>query len=467
MVPAAERNRLLLVRLISWIYWLLIFEGAIRKWVLPSQQKALFFLKDPLVLLVYFLAARMGFWSRPPPVLLLAVPLALVGAGIGILQIVFLDQSPLLVAYGWRNYFLYLPLAFVCQWVLRKQELEEIARRTLYLSVPMGLLCQLQVHAPASSPLNVGMGEDESAFVAFGVYGNIVRASGTFSAPLGQSLFVGSCVAFLLYFWMQPRCHRSMSLRSLWIVTVGVVTNLLVSGSRSAYLGALITLGFAVLGTGSPHHVRRVINVVVLLVLAGGVSWVLVTNVFPEVVDAMVTRWTGAAEAEGGFFMVRRIAYDMSQFWRVLDETPFLGFGLGSAGNAALRLGMGQIPYDAEAGWTRNVAELGPVIGLLYIAYRCGLLAFIGWRAQKAARQLRNPLPMILVGFLAPNLFYGLITGQGSVHGYVWLFAGFCLAASQVAHGQLQRRRSSLGLQPTLGRPEFHQLRVDAAGYTS
>lgn len=350
----------------------------------------------------------------------------------GISEVLVQDYPPFLVAYGWRNYFLYLPLAFLCERVFRKEELEEIGRRTLYLSVPIAPLCLLQARAPGSSPLNAGMGDEENAFQNLGVYGEIQRASGTFSSSLGQSLFVGSCVAFLLYFWMQPRSERSIGRRALWIVSVGVVANLLLSGSRSAFLGAMVTLCFGLAATATAGHLRRTMTVLVMLVLAGGIGGVLAAMVFPDVIEAMVTRWTGTTEGEGGFFMARRIAYDMAQFWLVRDDTPLWGFGLGSAGNAAARLGVAEIPYDAESDLTRHVAELGPVIGLFYIAYRWGLLAFLGSRAWKAARRLRDPMAMLLLAFLAPTLFYGFVTGQGTANGYVWLFAGFCLAASRI-----------------------------------
>ena len=44
----AELKRRRLIFLISTAYWLLIFEGVLRKWVAPEFQRALFFLRDPL-----------------------------------------------------------------------------------------------------------------------------------------------------------------------------------------------------------------------------------------------------------------------------------------------------------------------------------------------------------------------------------------------------------------------------------
>ncbi|VVM06539.1 hypothetical protein MAMC_01137 [Methylacidimicrobium cyclopophantes] len=460
ILPRAERNRLLLVRLITWIYWLLIFEGAIRKWLLPNYQKLLFFLKDPLVLLAYLLAARIEFWSRPSPMLLLAAPLALIGALIGIFGILQ-DQSPIMILYSWRNYFLYIPLAFLCERVLSAKEIEAIAKRTLFLSVLVAPLCLLQAHAPASSPLNAGLGEGENAFENLGVYGEIERASGTFSSSIGQSLFVGSCVAFLLSFWLRRPSERPIGPTAVWVVTLGVLVNLLLSGSRSAYLGAAVSVCAGLAAFASAGQLRRAIGTLMALVVAVGISGVLAAVAFPDVIEAMATRWTGANEGEGGFLMTSRIAYDMTQFWRVRDDTPLWGFGLGSASNAAGRLGMAELPYDAEADWTRHIAELGPVIGLFYMLYRFGLLAYLGVRSWKAARRLRSPLPMLLLSFIAPTLFYGLLTGQGTANGYGWLFVGFCFAASRLPKQAQLARDVGVRASPRSGGPDLQPGRIN------
>ena len=46
------------LRRLIWLYfWLLMFEGALRKWV-PPLSAPLLVVRDPLVLLIYFHAVR-------------------------------------------------------------------------------------------------------------------------------------------------------------------------------------------------------------------------------------------------------------------------------------------------------------------------------------------------------------------------------------------------------------------------
>jgi len=64
MMTARERGRRKLVALIMLVYVLLIFEGSIRKWMFPTLAQVLFFIRDPFVLIAYFLAFRHGFFPK-------------------------------------------------------------------------------------------------------------------------------------------------------------------------------------------------------------------------------------------------------------------------------------------------------------------------------------------------------------------------------------------------------------------
>jgi hypothetical protein len=87
---------------------------------------------------------------------------------------------------------------------------------------------------------------------------------------------------------------------------------------------------------------------------------------------------------------------------------------------------------SGESDWARNVLELGPVLGLLYIGLRIALVIALTRGAVIATRTASNPMPLLLLGFCVVLLLGGQITGQGSVHGFGWLHAGFCMAANRV-----------------------------------
>src|SRR5262245_27144640 len=64
--------------LVLAIFWVLVFEGALRKWVAPQFSQFIFFIRDPLVLLVYWYALRASVFRSGGPFLQIGLLLAVV-----------------------------------------------------------------------------------------------------------------------------------------------------------------------------------------------------------------------------------------------------------------------------------------------------------------------------------------------------------------------------------------------------
>src|SRR5260370_23611569 len=96
-----------------WLYfWLLLVEGALRKWALPRFSNPLLLIRDPVMLGIYYYAIKAHVFPRN----VWAVSLWT----IGILSIFAILDSPLfsylppkamveVTAYGFRTNFLHLP----------------------------------------------------------------------------------------------------------------------------------------------------------------------------------------------------------------------------------------------------------------------------------------------------------------------------------------------------------------------
>src|SRR5262245_55755380 len=114
--PARERARRRLVVTVFVVYLLLIFEGSIRKWVVPELGLLVFFIRDPFVLYAYSTAFLHNLWPRRSPWLLIFGAMALVGMLLGAVQLAQREAGAtevMLTIYGWRSYFLYPPLALL------------------------------------------------------------------------------------------------------------------------------------------------------------------------------------------------------------------------------------------------------------------------------------------------------------------------------------------------------------------
>ena len=68
------------------------------------------------------------------------------------------DLSPQLWILGVRNYFLYMPLAFIVARTFERDDIARLARLVAVLAVPIAFICVQQSLSPKGGWLNVGAG---------------------------------------------------------------------------------------------------------------------------------------------------------------------------------------------------------------------------------------------------------------------------------------------------------------------
>ena len=62
-IPARRRSKMSLLKKLFWLYFLLlIFEGALRKWVVPGFSAPLLLVRDPVAILIIIEAYRTNKW---------------------------------------------------------------------------------------------------------------------------------------------------------------------------------------------------------------------------------------------------------------------------------------------------------------------------------------------------------------------------------------------------------------------
>src|SRR4051812_25980890 len=94
------------------VYILVIFEGALRKWIFPQLSSALFFVKDPFVLYAYGLCFYYKLFPKKF-YFVLTIFLALLFYFLMSLQSLIIPFNVLAGIYGWRTYFFFAPMAFI------------------------------------------------------------------------------------------------------------------------------------------------------------------------------------------------------------------------------------------------------------------------------------------------------------------------------------------------------------------
>ncbi len=450
-VSSRERSRRAVVFLTLVVYLLAIFEGVLRKWLFPGLGQYLFFVRDPFVLLAYVIATKDHLWPRKSLPLRLGLIAGVLGGLVALLQLAlagFAQTDVLLAAYGWRNYFFYLPLAFLAGAQFRRADVFRLLKITLLLAAPLALLVFLQFRAPANAPINVGNAADSlSQFRGLGLDPDHTRPMGTFTSVSGEAMFLATAFAALLGVLLIPAKRRPIGGVTLLIGAIGIFSALAFSGSRYAFLHCgLAVLGAMALGLiarGSSLRWRALILPATVVTFA----LVLYPIVFPAGFASISNRFSTADEFEqqqfGGGGVFKRALSGMTAFVPLVKDVPALGYGLGYGGNASTLLGTtinGVSPLElAESDWSRHIVDLGPLFGCMFIVFRIWLTCWLLQRVLRHTRRSSDPLALLLFSFLLPELLFGQVTGHGTVNVYTWLFVGLCLASMRSA----RRRRGA------------------------
>ncbi len=450
--PARELARRRVVRLVLAVYLLAIFEGALRKYVLPGFGQYIFFIRDPLVAWAYLIATRWQLWPRGGVLWRVTQWAALLGVVLLILQIALgppSDLRLLLGVYGWRAYFFYTPLAFLVGATFERDDLLRLARQTLLLAVPISLLVAVQFFSPPGAPVNVGTAEDKLLqFQNLVVDAAHVRPAGPFSSNVGQGQFDTTAFAMLLAFVIMPSVRRRLGLPTLIMGGGAVLTCVALSGSRGTILQTAMILLFALPLALLVRDGATRMRAALLPIALGLGAVVLYPIVFPESFTAFMLRWTTAAHDESGIGGVfGRALIGFVDFARLTDAVPPLGLGLGFGGNAAVLLkatidGVQPGVY-AETDYARHMVDLGVVCGVAYIVFRFALVAWLLRQVVRATRRSGDTLPLMLFAYAGYVILIGQITGNGSINVYGWLFTGLCLAACRAAVGGMPVGRAA------------------------
>ena len=430
---SASRRARSLHRLKSfiWLYlFLLIFEGAVRKWIPPLSAPFLL-VRDPIAFIIWVGGVRLRIGN--PRAWISFYIFAWIITTLGLLQIIGDSISPLIILYGWRSYVLHIPVIIVLAEILNEEDLRKIGKWALLLSIPMTLLMATQYLAPASSFLNKGT-SDAGGQIA-GALGHI-RPAGTFSFITGPIGFIPLVAVATLWGVMQkgvvPR----------WLVlgaAVATIVAIPVSISRTiaimvgailivALIGAVIRGGIALRPERLPQIALTIFLGLLVIVGISQVPFVQgATNTF-------LTRWTQAQGGTGDNTALEGRAVSIfTDAFSPLSDVSALGTGIGSGSTVAASLkGQDLATFEyGEGALQREMYELGFFGGLLFITVRMGLTVFFILSSFNALHR-GYLLPWLLLVPAALCLAQGSLD-QATSQGFVVVTIGISFAALRVS----------------------------------
>jgi hypothetical protein len=436
-----ERQRRRMVTLVYVLFWLLVFEGSIRKYVVPQYGTYVFFIRDPFLMLLYLMALQAKVFRKPTTVLVVGMAFAALSIPLWFVQYMQypVDKGPLLAVYGWRNYFAYIPLMFVVPRIFAERDLKVFAHHVALGMLINAPLMMAQFASPGGHWLNAGVAEDTALqFKQLSVSSWHVRASGTFTGVIGPTHLTALAAAFTFASWARSSSKRLYSPPVLYVTAVCICLSLAFAGSRG---NILLVCGILAIGAMSSLLLRGGVQRTKMLVLPPSIAISFFTAypiLFPEAFKTFAERWTGANVHEGGsaeFGWISRFTGGILHPLGIYDEVPPTGFGLGLAGNAATILGVTidgrPLPYT-EVDWARQLVDLGPVIGTAFVIFRVAVGIMLVTNAIRATRRLSDPLPMTLGAYSGLVIAQDQITGNGTVCGFAWLVGGLATLAASV-----------------------------------
>jgi len=420
-----------LIKLGIWAYFLLIiFEGALRKWVFPGLSTPLLLIRDPLALWLIYLTWKRGLLTAN----FYLTTMVITGI-VGTFTTLFLGHGNFPIAiYGARIIMLHFPLIFVIGKIFDREDVIKLGQAILWMTAPMAILIALQFYSPQSAWVNRGVGGNIEGGGFSGALG-YMRPPATFSFTSGTSQFFSLAAGFIFYFWFYPqRINRLI----LFASTAGLLAAIPLSISRGLFYSIAVTLAFAVIATTrKPKYLGRM----VFAIIGGAIVLIALNNTsfFQTSTEAFTSRFEGATEHEGGIkgSLVDRYLGDLLLSFSGSSDLPFFGYGLGIGTNVGRLV---QPVLNIEHEWARVVGELGLLLGVTVIFIR---LALSGRLAIASYHKLLkgDPLPWMLLSYCFLNLPLGQ-WGQPTALGFGTLIGGLMIASlrssSNENHNNLQ-----------------------------
>lgn len=413
-----------LKQLILLYFYLLIFEGALRKWILPSLSGPLLIVRDPVAIAIIYYSFKNNV--RLPQIFVVCMQVLILLLGLlGLVQVINGIGSVGAFAFGMRTYFLHVPLILIIGAVFDEEDVRKIGRHALFTMGPMALLMVWQFESSPDAWINKTAG-DEVGFQISSALGRI-RTPGTFSFISGPVYYFPLIFAFVVDS-SQRRISRDAML--VQIAVAGLVLGMAVSGSRSLIASML----YVVAGLGLAYLIRPLslvgLKKLVLWAVVGVIA-ISATDIFKSGVEVLNARFDEANTfSGGGVDTISRVTEMFVEPFTWLVGSPFLGAGIGMGTLVGARLATGSVDFLlAEGEFGRVILECGPVCSLLYLAFRFGLVAFMLRESIRAAKQ-GNAMPMALFGAGAMGVLIGQ-WGQATSLGFAVLVGGLCIAATK------------------------------------
>jgi len=427
LIKSKKINRDTIYKNGVWLYlFLLIFEGAIRKWILPSLSSPLLLVREPIVIWLVLVGIKKGWLKSGYVITMMTV------SSISLIVSFLQGHQNIFVAlYGWRIYFFYFSFIFIMANVLKREDILKMGRFCLYLSIPMTILILMQFYSPQSALVNRGVGGNIEGSGFSGALGYF-RPSGTFSFISGFTCFQLLVSFYLFYYLFENGSLKKKDQINSWLLLLMIVCYLITipfSISRTHFFQSIVVLVFAISGALLAENVKKVLKIITstIVVLICLVSY----NIKSDGMDAFLHRFDLASQSEGGLEGSLGNRY-IGSITRAFDTgDAFWGYGLGfgsSAGAKMLGLENMYTKFNSDQEWVRVFGESGLILGFCIMFIRVFFSFSVTIASFKLLKKQKDLLPWLFSSGVLMLLMMGQLNATSSL-GFAIFIGGLSLAS--------------------------------------
>lgn len=416
---AANRPSALSVagRMFIAVLLIVVFEGAIRKWVASSLTLPLIGLRDLLAVAVIARAAWSGQLHRYARVTVPLLAWSCCVVAWGLMQMVAGESSPIVFLIGMRFWLLYIWFGVAAAASMNEADYHAAVRLVVATVLVLAPLAVLQHYSPPGATINRQLdGDETTVFVAIA---GVVRTTGTFSFTSGYATYL-ILVAPLIFGVLAAR-KQGRRQRLFGFAGFGAfLLCSLMSGSRAAVISAAFMLA-AYLATRVLFARNRDKPAALGAALVACVLTAAFVFFFSDAVQVTQQRFEQAASGED--FSDRLLATFIGEP-NVFSASTWLGSGLGAGSNLATSLNASATNFGLAESETGRILLEGGLIGFAFIGLKVVVLLAALVPSIRLSAQRHTGFPLLVwltlvialmtwpaIGQLTANALLGLLLG--------------------------------------------------------
>jgi hypothetical protein len=418
------------------VFLIVVFEGAVRKWVASSATLPLILLRDLLAVYMIIFAWRGGHLRRRKKESIAMLAWSCCVVGWGLIQLVGGESSPTVFIIGLRFWLLYIWFAVAAAAAMTEADYHAAVRLAAITMLVLAPLAVLQHYSPPGAAINRQLeGDEDAVFVAIA---GVVRTTGTFSFTSGYSSYLMMVAPLVFGVFAAPKRSKAQRLFGLAVFAAFIIGSV-VSGSRAAVVSSgfmLATyLGARLVFSRTRDKPAALGTAVVTAALAG-----LFIFFFSDAVMVTQQRFEQASSSED--FWDRLLSIFIGEP-TVLQAVTWLGHGLGAGSNLAASLSKSGVNFALAESETGRILMEGGLLGYAFIAVKLAvLLAGMAYSLRLSAKR-HAAFPVLLWLTTVITLMTSSAIGQLTSNGILGLLLTYFLLLFKYPSGDFFPMRSS------------------------